>query len=431
MKQSKKTKLLQEFEELSQKQSNEYIGLQLFLLVWAQAGKRLKLPKNLDIMPFLRGMYSTIEELKEVADKLGAHLGIDQAVPFRNLLNLSKRFVDAEAIAHWRSIINRLWQRPAPPEDWQQIYVQVVNQYLTHPSATDGWGDPVGFNQLLATLAARLSPELRSLYCPFAYGNGIALALHQQKPSTSRELWALDQVTDAHLISQCTAFVMGWQNTHLDIGPFLRVKDYALTPVDTVLGILPVRKQHPHSLVSELLPYIKQARMSALVTSAAILYKGSPRNEYEVANLRIELLKSGMLRAIVALPSNQKFYSRIKMVMLVFDTSQRFDEVVVINAEHINQAKTRYKTLETEDIEKIVNTIEQRKEVEFFSKVYKNEQLYDAHMGMNIAALVPAKATKEELKSLEELAQEEQTLKTRLAELRGTLDNNIGDLLDL
>lgn len=421
------------------KQNQELLpGFQIFLFWWACIchDKRTKLPYGLHIEHFLQGQLQELTQLEEVALDLGNHFGINRAVPFQQLLSMGIGFISPEAIAERRGWMKTLWSTPdlRPEVDWPQLFLHLTLEHLTYPSTTRSWGDPIGLSDLSVALVTALYPNsLQNIYLPFANGSLQALKLWQLNPSYQPKMWVYEQMAELYLLSLCSTVVFGWNQTKIDIGPYLRVKEYVDTqePLDALLAILPVRGDNPYSLLQDLWPNIQQSKVSVLVTSSAVLFAGSRRGGYETANLRTQMLDSGILKAMVLLPSNQRFHTNIRMVMLVFDTSQLSDEVMVINAEYINQAKTRYKNLEPNDIEKIVSTIQNRKEVESFSKVFKTKQLYDAQLGMNISTLVPSHQHVVPEKSLEQLTQEVDVLESELTQIRGKLDEHFKNLLNL
>ncbi|WP_346350892.1 type I restriction-modification system subunit M [Oceanimonas sp. AH20CE76] len=121
----------------------------------------------------------------------------------------------------------------------------------------------------------------------------------------------------------------------------------------------------------------------AIILPHGVLFRGGAE-----ARIRTKLLKDGHIDTVIGLPSNLFFSTGIPVCILVLKKCKKPDDVLFINAsEHFEKGK-RQNTLHEEDIEKIVDTYQYRKEEELYSRRVSMSEIEQNDYNLNISRYV-------------------------------------------
>jgi type I restriction enzyme M protein len=112
--------------------------------------------------------------------------------------------------------------------------------------------------------------------------------------------------------------------------------------------------------------------------------------------IRTKLLKDGHVDTVIGLPANLFFSTGIPVCILVLKKCKKFDDVLFINAsEHFEKGKRQNRLLD-ENVCKIVETYQYRKEEERYSRRVAMAEIEKNDFNLNISRYVSI--AKEEVK---------------------------------
>lgn len=127
----------------------------------------------------------------------------------------------------------------------------------------------------------------------------------------------------------------------------------------------------------------------AIILPHGVLFRGGAENR-----IRTKLLKDGHIDTVIGLPANLFFSTGIPVCILVLKKCKKYDDVLFINAsEHYEKGKRQNKLRDGEDgqpndIEKIVDTYQFRKEEERYSRRVSMEEIEKNEFNLNISRYV-------------------------------------------
>lgn len=156
----------------------------------------------------------------------------------------------------------------------------------------------------------------------------------------------------------------------------------------------------------------------AIILPHGVLFRGGAEER-----IRTKLLKDGHIDTIIGLPANLFFSTGIPVCVLVLKRCKQFDDVLFINAaEHYEKGK-RQNVLrvgeegEPNDIRKIVETYQFRREEDQYSRRVSMEEIQQNEYNLNISRYVST-AQSEEIIDLEEVNERLKDINRRAQEAR-------------
>jgi type I restriction enzyme M protein len=121
----------------------------------------------------------------------------------------------------------------------------------------------------------------------------------------------------------------------------------------------------------------------AIILPHGVLFRGGAEKR-----IREKLLKDGNIDTVIGLPANLFFSTGIPVCVLVLKKCKKFDDVLVINAsEHFEKGR-RQNFLRPEDIDKIVDTYQYRKEKERYARRVSMDEITKNDYNLNISRYV-------------------------------------------
>jgi type I restriction enzyme M protein len=160
----------------------------------------------------------------------------------------------------------------------------------------------------------------------------------------------------------------------------------------------------------------------AIVLPHGVLFRGGAE-----ARIRTKLLKDGHIDTVIGLPSNLFFSTGIPVSILVLKKCKKPDDVLFINAsEHFEKGK-RQNVLRPEDIDKIVDTYQYRREEERYSRRVSMEEIGKNDYNLNISRYVSTTVQEAEV-DLAEVHKELAGIKQRLSDARETHNRYLEEL---
>lgn len=146
--------------------------------------------------------------------------------------------------------------------------------------------------------------------------------------------------------------------------------------------------------------YLDKEGTMAIILPHGVLFRGGAE-----ARIRTKLLQDGHIDTVIGLPPKLFFSTGIPVCILVLKKCKKSDDVLFINAsEHFEKGK-KQNHLRDEDIDKIVETYQYRKEEERYSRAVSLEEIETNDFNLNISRYVST-AKPEEIIDLDEVHNE-------------------------
>lgn len=130
----------------------------------------------------------------------------------------------------------------------------------------------------------------------------------------------------------------------------------------------------------------------AIILPHGVLFRGGAESR-----IRTKLLQDGHIDTVIGLPANLFFSTGIPVCILVLKKCKKFDDVLFINASEYFEKGKRQNALRREDIDKIVDTYQYRKEGERYARRVSMEEIEKNDFNLNISRYVSTAVTEEEV----------------------------------
>ena len=169
-------------------------------------------------------------------------------------------------------------------------------------------------------------------------------------------------------------FSYRWEPTE-EMGKDFRFKNYGLAPKSAADFAFLLHGFH----------FLREDGTMAIILPHGVLFRGGKEGL-----IRKKLLNDGNIDAVIGLPSNLFYSTGIPVCILVLKKCKKYDDVLFINAsssENIEKGK-RQNTLRKEDVTKIVETYQYRKDVERYSRRVSMCEIKDNDYNLNISRYV-------------------------------------------
>jgi len=138
--------------------------------------------------------------------------------------------------------------------------------------------------------------------------------------------------------------------------------------------------------------YLKDEGVMAIILPHGVLFRGGAEER-----IRTKLLTDGHIDTVIGMPANLFYSTGIPVCILVLKKCKKPDDVLFINAsEHFEKGK-RQNRLRDEDIEKIVETYQFRKEEERYSKRIPMERIKKEGYNLNISRYISTAIAESEI----------------------------------
>jgi len=160
----------------------------------------------------------------------------------------------------------------------------------------------------------------------------------------------------------------------------------------------------------------------AIILPHGVLFRGGTEQR-----IRTKLLKDGHIDTVIGLPSNLFFSTGIPVCMLVLKKCKKPDDVLFINASESFEKGKRQNSLRAEDIERIVDTYQQRREEECYARRVSMEEIEKNEYSLNITRYVSTAEPEPEI-DLHTVNKDLTDLDLRASEARETHNRFLAEL---
>jgi len=176
-------------------------------------------------------------------------------------------------------------------------------------------------------------------------------------------------------------FSYRWEPTEA-LGEDMRFKNYGLAPKSAADFAFLLHGFH----------YLKPEGVMAIILPHGVLFRGGAEER-----IRTKLLKDGNIDTVIGLPANLFFSTGIPVCILVLKKCKKPDDVLFINAaEHFEKGK-RQNRLRPEDIDKILDTYQFRRQEERYSMRVSMERIEKEGYNLNISRYISTAVADEEI----------------------------------
>jgi len=167
-------------------------------------------------------------------------------------------------------------------------------------------------------------------------------------------------------------FSLRWEPNEA-MGEDFRFKNYGLAPKSAADFAFLLHGFH----------FLGNEGTMAIILPHGVLFRGGAEER-----IRTKLLKDGHIDTVIGLPSNLFFSTGIPVSILVLKKCKKSDDVLFINAsEHFEKGKRQNKLL-PENIAKIVDTYQFRKEEDRYSRRVSMEEIEKNDFNLNISRYI-------------------------------------------
>ena len=178
-------------------------------------------------------------------------------------------------------------------------------------------------------------------------------------------------------------FSYRWEPTEA-LGEDMRFKNYGLAPKSAADFAFLLHGFH----------YLKPEGVMAIILPHGVLFRGGVEER-----IRTKLLKDGHIDTVIGLPANLFFSTGIPVCILVLKKCKKPDDVLFINAagpDHFEKGK-RQNRLRPQDIDKIIDTNQFRKEEERYARLVVMEEIEKNSYNLNISRYISTTQAEEEI----------------------------------
>ncbi len=168
--------------------------------------------------------------------------------------------------------------------------------------------------------------------------------------------------------------------------------------------------------------FLDDAGTMAIILPHGVLFRGGAE-----AKIRKKLLEDGNIDTVIGLPSNLFFSTGIPVCIIVLKKCKKHDDVLFINAsEHFEKGK-RQNVLREEDIDKIVDTYQYRKDEDRYARRVSLDEIENNDFNLNITPYVST-AEAEEPVDLAEVNKELHAIEKRIADSKAKHNSFLREL---
>ena len=158
----------------------------------------------------------------------------------------------------------------------------------------------------------------------------------------------------------------------------------ATDPRFTQYGLAPQNKADYAFLLHELF-HVKPDGIMTIVLPHGVLFRGGAEEA-----IRTRLIEANNIDTIIGLPSSIFYGTGIPTIIMVLKKQRSHDDVLFIDASQGFVKDGKNNLLRARDIERIVDTVQARRDVEHFARVVSRDEIRENDYNLNIPRYVSA-----------------------------------------
>lgn len=198
----------------------------------------------------------------------------------------------------------------------------------------------------------------------------------------------------------------------------LNINDPRFSPA----GVLAPASKADLAFTMHMLSWLSADGTAAIVEFPGVLYRGGAEKK-----IRTYLVQNNFVDTVIQLPPNLFYGTTIATCIIVLKKSKKTSDVLFIDASKEFVHVGNLNNLSEENIERIYRTHMEREEIQYFSKLVRNDDIVDNDANLSVSSYVEQEDTREKIDIKELNAQIEQIV-AREDELRRAIDAIVADL---
>lgn len=188
-------------------------------------------------------------------------------------------------------------------------------------------------------------------------------------------------------------------------------------------GKLAPKSKGEFAFVQHMFYHLEKHGIMATVAPLGVLFRGASEEQ-----IRIKLIEDyDALDAVIVLPSNLFFGTRIPACILIFKKERKAKDVFFIDASNCFEKAKNQNKLRQEDIERIVDTYQQRQDIDKFARNVSRSEIKDNDYNLNIPRYIDTFEEEEPI-DIEEVNKQLKELKAKIKEKEAKLEQLIKEL---
>lgn len=167
---------------------------------------------------------------------------------------------------------------------------------------------------------------------------------------------------------------------------------------------------------------IERSGKVGVIVPNGVLFRGGSEK-----SIREQLIKENLLEAVVGLPANLFYGTSIPAAILIFNKGKINKDVLFIDASKEFEAGKKQNKLRNENINRIVETVKQYKEIDKYSHIASFEEIESNDFNLNIPRYINSFEAEEKI-DVKQVQLEIGVLEKELSEVRKKLGSYLNEL---
>ncbi|WP_292461001.1 type I restriction-modification system subunit M [Methanothermococcus sp.] len=185
---------------------------------------------------------------------------------------------------------------------------------------------------------------------------------------------------------------------------------------------LPPKSKGDYAFVQHMLASANENGVVGVILPHGVLFRGASEGK-----IRKQIIEDNLLDAVIGLPEGLFYGTGIPACILIFKKNKKTDDVIFIDASRDFEKGKNQNKLRDEDIEKIVDTYHNRKEIEKYSHIATLEEIRENDYNLNIPRYVDT-FEEEEPVDLEKVKKEIEKVEGELLEVKKEMKKYLDEL---
>jgi type I restriction enzyme M protein len=381
--------------------------------------------------------------------KLG---GVFQSLDFDNEVGLENTQEQNRRLKHLLEEFKELDLRPSQLED--EGIVGNCYEYLLQNLAADrekkgqGLSTPRSVSTLLAKI---MSPQSGDLIADPCCGFGSLLIRTAQEVSDRDvDLYGQEMDEEVWALGRINLFLHGFDSGKIEQGDTIhnprfveggRLKQFNVLVANPPFSLdawgqdwakddpfgrfgygVPPKGRGDYAFILHIVSSMTQSDGRAgVVVPHGVLFRGGSEGK-----IRQALIEDNLVDGVIGLPANLFLETEISTALIIFKRGKTDTNVFFIDASRDYEDKKYQNRLRDQDIEKIVRTWQQRKDVEKYAHVASFEEIQANDFNLSVPLYVDT--LEEEDRNIKAVQAEIESLEAQLAQVRGQMNRYLDEL---
>ena len=185
-------------------------------------------------------------------------------------------------------------------------------------------------------------------------------------------------------------------------------------------GVLAPKSKADFAFVLHSLSWLAPTGVAAIVTFPGIFYRGGAEQK-----IRKYLIDNNNIDAVIQLPSNLFYGTSIATCIMVMKKNKTDNKVLFIDASKEFEKDTNNNILTDKNIENIMKVYEDRKDVQYISKLASYDEIVENKYNLSVSTYVEKEDTREKIEDIKAFHKELKAVVQKEDELRKAIDDII------